>query len=49
MKIKFNSNDDFPLNKQLNFLSITIFIRNTFEENGKYYPQVLLDDCLYQV
>ena len=49
MKIKFNSNDDFPLNKQWKFLSITIIIRNIFEENGKYYPKFFLDDCLYQV
>ena len=37
MKIKFNSNDNFPLNKQLNFLILTI-IRNIFEKGGKYYP-----------
>ena len=38
MKIKFNSNNDIPLNKQLYFLTITVIIRNIFEENGKYYP-----------
>ena len=27
MKIKFNSNDDIPLNKQLNFVTITVIIR----------------------
>ena len=42
MKIKLNSDDDFPLNKKLNFLSITIIIRNIFENNGKYYPQIFL-------
>ena len=26
-----------PLNKQLNFLSLTVIIRNIFEKNGKYY------------
>ena len=35
MKIKFNSDDDFPLNKQLNFPTITVIIRNIFEEDGK--------------
>ena len=40
MKIKFNSDDNLPLNKQLKFLS---------EEYGKYYPQVFLDECLYEV
>ena len=48
MKIKFNSNDDIPLNKQLNFPTITI-IRNIFEKDGKYYPQIFLDECLYEV
>ena len=28
MKIKFNSDDDIPLNKQLNFPTITVTIRN---------------------
>ena len=39
VKIKFNSGDDLPLNKQLEFLSITITVRSVFEESGKYYPQ----------
>ena len=38
MKIKFNSDDDIPLIKQLYFLTITIIIRNIFEKDGKYYP-----------
>ena len=37
MKIKFSSDDDLPLNKQLKFLSITIIVRTVFEEDGKYY------------
>ena len=49
MKIKFNSDENFPLNKQLNFLSITIIIRSVFEEHGKYYRQAFLDECLYEV
>ena len=39
MKIKFNSDDDLPLNKHLKFLSITIIIRSVFGEDGNYYPQ----------
>ena len=38
MKIKFNSDNDILLNKQLYFLTITVIIRNIFEEDGKYYP-----------
>ena len=49
MKIKFNSDDDIPLNKQLNFPTLTVIIRNIFEKDGKYYPQSFLDECLYEV
>ena len=49
VKIKFNSDDKLPLNKQLKFLSVTIAIRSVFEEDGKYYPQAFLDDCLYEL
>ena len=48
MKIKFNSDDKLPLNKKLKFLSVTIVI-SVFEEDGKYYPQSFLDDCLYEL
>ena len=34
MNIKFNSDDDIPLNKELYFPSITVIIRNIFEKNG---------------
>ena len=49
MKIKFNSSDDIPLNKQLNFPTVTVIIRNIFEKHGKYYPHIFLDECLYEV
>ena len=49
IKIKFTSNDDIPLNKQLNFSTITVIIRHIFEKDGKYYPQCFLDECLYEV
>ena len=49
MKIKFNSDDDIPLNKVLNFLTITVIIRNIFEKDGKYYLRFFLDECLYEV
>ena len=48
MKIKFNSDDDLPLNKPLKFHAMTIIIRFFFEEDGKFYPQVFLDDALYE-
>ena len=49
MKIKFNSDDDLPLNKPLKFHNMTITIRSVFEEDGKFYPQVFLDDTLYEL
>ena len=49
MKIKFNSDGDLPLNKQLKFHNMVITIRSVFEENGKLYPQVFLDDTLYEL
>ena len=36
MKIKFNSDDDLPLNTVLNFRALTFIIRNIFEKEGKY-------------
>ena len=49
MQIKFNSDDDLPLNKPLKFHLMTITIRSVFEEDGKLYPQVFLDDTLYEL
>ena len=47
MKIKFNSDDDLPLNKAIIFHVMTITIGAVLEKDGKLYPQVLLDDTLY--
>ena len=49
MKIKSNSDDDLPLNKQLKFHNITMTIRSVFEEDCKLYPQVFLDDTSYEL
>ena len=40
IKIKFNSDDDLPLNKPLKFYLMNIIIRSVFEEDGELYPQV---------
>ena len=45
MKIKFDSDDNLPLNKILKFSELTTIIKSVFENDGKYYPQILLDDC----
>ena len=39
MKIKFNSDNDLPLNKLLKFHVMTIIIRSVFED-GKFYSQL---------
>ena len=48
MKIKFGSDDDWPLNKSLKIYAMTIIVRCVFEEGGKLYPQDFLDDVLYE-
>ena len=49
MKIKFNSDDDLPLNKILKLHMLIIIVRSVVEEDGRYYPQIFLDECLYEV
>ena len=49
MKIKFDSDDNLPLNTVLKFRMLTIIIRNVFEKDGKHYPQILLDERLYEI
>ena len=48
-RIKFNSDDDLPLNKIMKLHMLTVIVSSVFEEDGKYYPQVFLDECLYEV
>ena len=48
-KIKFNSDDNLPLNKQLKFHTIAVIIRCVFSKNNKLYPQVFLDEALYSL
>ena len=47
--IIFDSDDNLPLNKILKFRVLTIIIRNIFEKDGEYYPQIFLDDFLYEI
>ena len=48
MKIKFDTDDDLPLNKPLKLHMLTIIVRSVFEEDSKFYPQIYLDKCLYE-
>ena len=49
MKIKSNTDDNLPLNKPLKLHLLAIIVRCIFEEDGKFYPQLYLDYCLYEV
>ena len=49
MIIKFNSDDELPLNKTKEIPSMIIVFRAVFHENNKYYLQVYLDECLSEL
>ena len=49
MNIKFNSDDGLPLNKTLKFHNMTITISSVFKEDGKLYPQVILDNAFSEL
>ena len=49
MKIKFNSDDNLPLNKTIKFHNVALIVRSVFEEDGKFYPQIYLDECLHEL
>ena len=49
MKIKFNTDDNLSLTKPLKLHLLTIIVRCIFEEDGKFYLQLYLDRCLYEV
>ena len=48
-KIRFESDDDLPINKPVKLHLLTIIIRSVFSEDGKFYPQLFQDDALYDV
>ena len=49
MKIKFESNDNLPTDNIVNMHQVTIIIRSVFAQNDKFYPQLFLDDALYNI
>ena len=48
MKIRFESEDSLSLGKTLNVPVCVIIIRGVFEEDSKYYPQILLHASFYE-
>ena len=49
MKIKFYLDSKLPLNETIESPSMIIVFRVIFHENKKYYPQVFLNECLYEL
>ena len=49
MKTKFDTDDNLPLNTPLKLRLLTIILTCIFEEDDKFYPQLYLDDCLYEL
>ena len=48
MKIKFESNNIFSTDKDVNIRMATIIIRAIFAQDGRYYPQLFLGSGLYK-
>ena len=49
MKIKFDSDDNTPLNKLWNHHNLTVVVVSVFQEDSKFHPQIFLDDSLYEL
>ena len=48
-RIRINTDDDLPLNKPLKFPTLTLIIRCVLQKGEKLYPQICLDECLYDL
>ena len=46
-KIRFSSDIDLPLGILIQFKILTIIIRCIIKKDDKYYPEIYLDECLY--
>ena len=46
---RFESNDDLPMNEPIRLHLLTIIMRYVFSEDGKFYPQLFLNDALYEL
>ena len=49
MKIKFNLDNELPLNKTIEITTMIIVVRPVFNESNKYYVRVFLDGCLHKI
>ena len=46
-KFRFNSNINLPLNTIIEFHSLVINISRVIKKNDEYYPEIYLNECLY--
>ena len=46
-KIRFSFDIDLPLGTLIQFKILTIIIRCIIKKDGKYYPEIYLDECMY--
>ena len=46
-KIRFSSDIDLPLGTLIQFKILTIIIRCIIKKDCKYYPEIYLDECMY--
>ena len=48
-KKRFESNGDLQMNKPIKLHLLTMIIRSVFSEDGKFCPQLFLDEALYEL
>ena len=49
MKNKFYSDDELPSGKTLSILILLIVVRSVFKNDNKYYLQVYIHECGYEL
>ena len=48
-EIRFECNDELPMKTPIKLRILTVIIRFVFSLDGKFYPQLFLDDALYDL
>ena len=48
MKVKFESDNNFPLGKILNIPVCIIIVKSVLQENEKYYQEFFLKECFFE-
>ena len=48
-KIMFNSDDALSLNTPIHFYALTIIVSCVIMKDDKFYPEIYLDNVLYEI